>query len=169
LQNSPWGRTGKVDNESSSGKAPSVSGDARLGNTGMSGQGTGELDYYVSLYSAPPVQLTMLRLQQIDQKYDKKSEAEKQAFDQQTQAAFAKFKDGEIALRVQYYSSKLNLEQDVGQFWQSLIPQGSVPDDTFLLTDDGRKIPPATYRSVKLGEFYVTFPQSRLRSEFLQD
>lgn len=159
LQNSPWAKTGKVENGSSSSSGPSVTHDAGSANMGNTLQGTGELDYYVSLYSAPPVRLALVRQQQIEQKYDKKSDADKQAFDQQIQAALPKFGDDVIAIRVEYFSPKSDLVKAVSTFWQSLIPQNSVPDGTFLITEDGRKIVPADYKSSKVGEFYLTFPR----------
>lgn len=161
LQNSPWGKTGRVENSSSAGSAPSVSQDARDGNLGMSGQGTGSLEYYISMYSAPPVRMALVRKAELDKKFDKKPDAERQEFDKKFEADLPKFKDDEIAFHVGYYSPKLNLEQDISHFWQQLIPQGSVPDGTFLLTEDGRKVVPETYQPGKeIGEFYVTFPRT---------
>jgi hypothetical protein len=159
LQNSPWGKTGKVENGSSASSGPSVTHDAGSANMGNTLQGTGELDYYVSIYSAPPVQSAVLRQMQIDEKYDKKSDADKKAFDQKAQSDLPKFKDDEIAFRVGYFSSKLDLVQGVGRFWQELIPQGSVPQGAYLITEDGRKIEPDSYQATKLGEFFIAFPK----------
>lgn len=161
LQNSPWGKTGRVENNSSASSTPSTSRTADASNAGMQTQGTGTLEYYVAMYSAPPVHMALVRRAEFDKKYDKKPDAERQEFDKKFEADMPKFKDDEIAFHVGYYSPKLDLEQNISKFWQEGISQGSVPDGTFLLTEDGRKIAPSDYQAGKeIGEFYIAFPRT---------
>jgi hypothetical protein len=164
LEDSPWARRFLVENRISSRQLPSGSNDmADVPNTGSSlaNGGTGEITYYIQLLSAAPVRDAYIRQQQIEQKFDKMSDAEKNSFDAGMEQQLKGVTGDVIAVRVVFESNKPGLGDAVAEFWRSLPPH-TVPFNLFLVTERGTQVPPLAFSFIKRAdtEFDITFPRS---------
>jgi hypothetical protein len=160
LQNSPWAKTVNVDNENRNGALPSVSTDVGMGaGSSLSSKGAGQISYYIELRSATPIRLALIRLEQIQQKYEKKSDAEKQEFDKSVDAKFGAANGNQIAVRVSYFSQSPELARTLADYWNA-IPANSYPPDAALVTEQGLQVTPIDYAAAKgTGEFLMVFPR----------
>jgi hypothetical protein len=162
LEESPLSKRFLVDNNSSNSQLPYANGHpSNSPGFGLANPGAGEVTYFIQLLSAPPVREAVIRRQQIDQKYDKMSNAEKNAFDAKMEQQMGGIKGDVIAFRVVFAADKPALGDTVIAYWQSL-PPNTVPANFYLVTEKGVKVPPLAFIFVKGADTYfdVTFPRN---------
>jgi hypothetical protein len=162
LEESPWAKRIVVDNNSIASSLPLATG--HLGDNpgfGMTSPGAGDITYFVQLLSAEPVREAFIRQEQIEQKFDKMSGAEKSAFDASVEKQLSFIKGDMIAIRIVFEASKPALGDAVKEYWQNL-PPGTDPARTYLVTEKGIKIPPFTFSFMQGSETTIelTFPRS---------
>jgi hypothetical protein len=163
LEDSPWAKRFLVENNTSNGQLPTASPTDMTGSpgSGLGNAGTGEVTYYVQLLSAGPIREAIIRQRQIEQKYDKMSNSEKNAFDAKMEQQMDGIKSDLISVRVVFEASKADLGNAVTASWQS-VPPRTVPIGVYLLTENGGRLTPLTFSFVKgeETEFDVTFPRN---------
>jgi hypothetical protein len=159
LEDSPWAKRFLIENNSSNGQLPGSLTDSP--GFGLTNKGAGEVTYDVQLLTAAPVREAFIREQQIEQKYDKMSDAEKNAFDAKIEKQMNGTKADVIIVRVVFEANKPVLADAVKAYWQSLPPD-TVPPNFYLVTEKGTRIPPLTFSFTKgsEAEFGVTFPRN---------
>lgn len=161
LEDSPWAKRVLVDNSSDSSQLPYSTGHASdTPGFGIANPGAGEISYFISLLSAPPIRMAFIRQQQIEQKFEKMSDAEKNAFNARMGLQFKGDKGDVIFIRVVFVATKPALGDAVTAYWQS-FGTDSVPFGLYLVTEKGAKIQPMTFTLLKDSEtgFDVTFPR----------
>jgi hypothetical protein len=166
LEESRWAKRFLADNNAADSALPLITahpGDAP--GLSISYPGAGEITYFAQLLSAAPVRSAFIRQRQIEQKFDKMSDAEKTAFDAKMEKQLSFIKENTIAVRVVFEANKPALAKAADAHWQGL-PSNSVPPNTFLVTEKGARIPPLTFTFIKGSETEIdlTFPRS-VRSE----
>ncbi len=151
LEDSPWAKTWSH-------------GEVRRGEVGGSSEGTGReteprVYYAVQLRSALPVRQAVVRLAQINRKYDKMSEADKKAMDEGAERYFARAYGDVIVVNVSFWSNVQFYEKQMNEFWQS-FPEGSAPVGLNLLVGKER-IAPVRFTAPRGGayEFEAVFPR----------
>lgn len=160
LEDSPWAKRQLVENSSNANTSlPSVSHDAGA-NAGMGSAGSGDISYFVQFRSAPPVRMATVRQQQLNQNYDKMSDAEKKVFDAKMDEQMKSIHDDVIALRVTYVVTTVNLAKMVDDYWHSLPPD-TVPEGVVLVVDNGKPIQADSFSASPAGETYfdISFPR----------
>ncbi|HUK29615.1 MAG TPA: hypothetical protein VLV89_00785 [Candidatus Acidoferrum sp.] len=159
LEDSPWAKRFTVENTSTVGSMPSASHDA-ASTSGPSVAGSGVIEYHVQIRSAEPIRQAIIRQDQLANNYDKMSEEEKKGFDAKEEEQFSKFQGDVIAFHV-LCETNAALQPSLTVYWQS-FPEGTFPEDLYVLGDGGAKIPPVIFIS-KAGrdtEFDAVFPRS---------
>ncbi len=157
LHDSPWAKKFTAGQSIVSRGLPSDTGAASRGEAGESRE---EIDYYFTLRSAVPVREALVREDEIKQRYEKMSEAEKKQFDASAEAALNKEYASEIWVHVDYSSNLQNFERALAEYWQS-IAEHSIPIDVFIITQRGDHVAPVRFISPKSGalQFELVFPR----------
>lgn len=137
LRDSPWAKTftityGKVDQFGQPTK-----GEAR--------QTEQKISYYAQLRSALPVRQAVVRLAQIQNKYDKMSESARKDFDAST-ARYLRAQYAEIIVHVDYESSVEFFDRDLAAHWQSRPPSEAINNNVYLTTSRGSRVIPTTFK-----------------------
>lgn len=162
LEDSPWAKRFLIENNSSNDRLPMVSPNDMTGSpgNGLGNAGTGEISYFIQILSAPPVREAFIRQQQIDAKYEKMSDAQKNAFDAKIEKQVNGIKSNVIVVRVVYVANKQDLGNALTAYWDGLQPD-TVPPGLYVITEKGTKVSPLTFSFVKdiEPEFDVTFPR----------
>ena len=166
LEESPWAKRLLVENNSADNSLPMAH--ARPTDSPgvqVSYPGAGEIVYFAQLLSATPVRSALIRQRQIEQKFDKMSDAEKTAFDGKMEKELSFIKENTMAVRVVLEANKPALADAADTYWQSLSTN-SVPPNTLLIREKGGQIPPLTFTFIKGSETEIdlTFPRS-IRAE----
>lgn len=99
------------------------------------------LYYFVQLRSALPVRQAVGRSAQIENKYDKATDAQKKAIDDSVNGYLARNYDDDIVVHMDYNSNVEVYERDLRHYWQAFAP-GVVPENTYLINSRGQKIVP---------------------------
>ena len=158
LQDSPWSRKWAKSQMGSS-QMPGVSG---ANAEGAAGEKTPEMHYSVELQSSLPVREATVRMAQINNKYDKMTEAQKKDFDAKAESFLNRNFDEVISFHVTYGSNLQSFERDMATYWKS-IPQDAPPIDLYLITERGDRVLPAKFSSPPTGSysFDVIFPRMK--------
>ncbi len=158
LQDSPWSRKWAKSQMGSS-QMPGVSG---ANAEGAAGEKTPEMHYSVELQSSLPVREAVIRLAQINNKYDKMTDAQKKDFDAKAEGLLNRNYDDVIWLHVTYGSNLQSFERDMATYWKN-IPPDAPPIDLYLITERGDRVLPVKFSSPANGSysFDVIFPRMR--------
>jgi hypothetical protein len=148
--------------------------------TGRGGETTIRLFYVIQLRSALPVRQGVIRMAQIENKYERMSEADRKAFDDSAARYLANRFEDVIIVHV-YYGSDNNqeLSRDMARFWQG-FPSGTVPIEMYLINSRGQRQTPvrwisppgsayefeAIFSRLFQGEPFLTEADKALRFEF---
>ncbi len=122
------------------------------------GQSGAELAYSVQLRSALPVRQAIVRQLQLDQKYDKMTEAQRTAFDSQASQILNRSYDDVILVHVDYSKS------GASNSLQGLLNSFHSDADTFTAsfsTEDGTRVTPARVDIGKNQAFDLIFPRTK--------
>jgi hypothetical protein len=166
LQDSPWSRKWAKSQMGSS-QMPGVSG---ANAEGAAGEKTPEMHYNVELQSAVPVREAVIRLSQINQKYDKMSVAEKKDFDAKADTFLNANYNDVIRIHVTYGSNLQAFERDMATYWKSIAPEAP-PVDMYLITEKGDRVPPVRINSPQTGaySFDLIFPRMKNHEPIVHD
>lgn len=166
LQDSPWSRKWAKSQMGSS-QMPGVSG---ANAEGASGEKTPEMHYSIELQSALPVREAVIRLSQINQKYDKMSAAEKKDFDAKADTFLNGNFDDVIRVHVTFGSNLQAFERDMATYWKTIPPEAP-PVDMYLITENGDRVPPLRFNSPQNGAYYfdLVFPRKKNREPIVRD
>jgi hypothetical protein len=120
-----------------------------------------QMKYQAQFRSALPIRQALVRLQQLNYKYDQMPADQKQAFDEKAgkllDANFAEI----IAVHVTYASNVAAYDREMAAFWQSQTTE-KLKNSAFLIGPKGEKIPPQRF-NVTTGagrEFTLYFPRA---------
>jgi hypothetical protein len=166
LQDSPWSQKwGKSQLGSS--QMPGVSG---ANAEGASGEKTPEMHYNVELQSSLPVREAAVRMSQINQKYDKMTDAQKKDFDAKAESILNRNYDDVIWIHVTYGSNLQAFERDMATYWKTVPPEAP-PVDMYLITEKGDRVPPIRINSPQNGAYYfdLIFPRMKNREPIVQN
>jgi hypothetical protein len=166
LQDSPWSRTWAKSQMGSS-QMPGVSG---ANAEGAAGEKTPEMHYSIELQSALPVREAVVRRTQIDQKYDKMTDAQKKEFDAKAAAMLTRNYDDVILIHVTFGSNLQAFERDMATYWKTIPPEAP-PIDMYLITERGERIVPVRFSSSQSGaySFDLIFPRMKNREPIVHD
>ncbi len=166
LQDSPWSRKW-AKSQMGSPQMPGVSG---ANAEGASGEKTPEMHYNVELQSALPIREAVIRLSQINQKYDKMPAAEKKDFDAKADSYLNANYDDVIRIHVTFGSNLQSFEREMATYWKAIPPEAP-PVDMYLITEKGDRVPPIRINSPQTGaySFDLIFPRTRNREPIVHD
>jgi hypothetical protein len=158
LADSPWTKKW-AKSQMGSPQMPGVSG-AVL--EGASGEKTPEMHYSVQLRSALPIREAVVRLAQIQNKYDKMTDAQKKDFDEKAGSLLSRNYDDVILVRVEYGSNLQTFERQMATYWKAFPPEAP-PNDMFLITEKGDRLTPTRFISPQNGSysFDLIFPRMK--------
>ncbi len=160
LQDSPWSRKW-AKSQMGSPQMPGVSG---ANAEGASGEKTPEMHYFVELQSSLPIREAVVRLSQINNKYDKMTGAEKKDFDAKakSEAILNRNYEDVIWFHVTYGSNLQSFEREMATYWKS-IPVNAPPVDLYMITERGDRVLPVRFNSPPTGSysFDVIFPRMK--------
>jgi len=151
LENSPWAKRyilsralvellGRVDPE-------------------RAGEPRAEMQYVVQLRSALPIRQALVRLAQLNQKYDQMPPEQQQAFDQQAESLLAARFPETVVVDVTYGSNLPVYAREMAFHWQSQTTE-TVQNRVFLLGSGGVRLSPLSYApSEGGGAFRLVFPR----------
>ncbi|MGI9067900.1 MAG: hypothetical protein ACR2HX_16050 [Pyrinomonadaceae bacterium] len=130
-------------------------------DTGRARQARPELKYQAQFRSALPIRQAIVRLSQINAKYDDMTSEQKLAFDKNAEAFLAKQFPDTLILYVSYSSNVPIDERDLARHWQGQTTD-TLKNFVFLILPGGEKIPLSGY-AVAQGasrEFQFVFPRT---------
>lgn len=118
------------------------------------------VEYTVRFLSAPPIRQALVRLSQIEHKYDDLSPEQQQAFDQQTQPFLARDFSETVVVQVSYSANVQVDENDMARFWQTQTTD-TLKNAVYLIGPKGDKFPLLRYAVAEGGgrEFQFIFPR----------
>lgn len=119
-----------------------------------------QITYHVQFWSALPIRQALVRLQQIQQKYDRMTPAEQQAFDQQAEKFLAARFPDTVVLHVAYGSNVQVDDRELARHWQIQTTE-TLKNFVFLINSGGDKVPLLRYVSGggARREFQLIFPR----------
>lgn len=137
LRDSPWAKTftityGKVDQFGQPTK-----GEAR--------QTEQKISYYAQLRSALPVRQAVVRLAQIQNKYEKMNAADRKNFD----ASIARYlgaQYSDIIVHIDYETNVEFFDRDLAEHWQSRTPGEIINNNVYLTTSSGTRVTPSNFK-----------------------
>jgi len=150
LTDSPWSRTFS-------------SSDVKLEAGGIRGGGTAErevrptIEYIAQLRSALPVRQAVVRLMQIQSKYDKMTAEEKRNFDRQANDYLNQDFSNRVVVHIVYSANVSVLQQGLDDTWRTSTTD--LPADTYLVAPNGSRIEMVRYEPASPGtpEFELIF------------
>lgn len=153
LQNSPWAHTWSTSTE----EFPTM---------GQSSEGTAReqeptVYYYVQLRSALPVREAVARELEIVNKYDKMDAAKQKIINTSVSSYLSRNYDDSVVIHMEYGSNVEIYQRDLMRAWQS-IPRGTIPLNTYLITNNGQKVTPERMEVASGAETAVEFIFPRL-------
>ncbi len=160
LENSPW--TGRHDVAVLIQTSARVTSQTDNANSATNdGAGSEEINYIFQFRSALPVRQAVVRMAQINNKYDKMAAEQKKAFDAQINQFLAQDVGDKVLVHVVYNSNVAVTKRALAQFWQSQTLE-RVRDAIFLITASGQRISPIDYQVAKGAdlEFALVFPRT---------
>ncbi len=127
-----------------------------------------EIHYVVQLRSALPVRQAVVRMAQIDTKYDQLNPQQKKQFDDNAARYLGQSYDT-IVVHVLYGSNVQLYEREMARVWQG-YPEGTVPQDATLINARGQRVPAMRLVSKPGGayEFELIFPRLVNNVPFVQ-
>lgn len=130
-------------------------------DVGRARQTRPELKYEAQFRSALPIRQAIVRLSQINAKYDDMTAEQKLAFDKNAEAFLAKKFPDTVILYVSYGSNVQIDERELARHWQSQTTE-ALKNFVFLILPGGEKIPLLGYTVAQGGsrEFQFVFPRS---------
>lgn len=166
LQDSPWSRKWAKSQMGSS-QMPGVSG---ANAEGAAGEKTPEMHYNIELQSSLPVREAVIRMSQINEKYDKMTDAQKKDFDAKAASLLNRNYDDVIWIHVTFGSNLQAFERDMATYWKTIPPEAP-PVDMYLITDRGDRVPPIRFNSSQSGaySFDLIFPRMKNREPIVHD
>ncbi len=166
LQDSPWSRKW-AKSQMGSPQMPGVSG---ANAEGASGEKTPEMHYDIELQSALPIREAVIRKAQIDQKYDKMTEAQKKEFDSKAGAFLNRSYDDVILVHITFGSNLQAFEREMATYWKTIPPEAP-PVDMYLITENGDRVPPIRFNTSQSGaySFDLIFPRMKNREPIVHD
>lgn len=120
-----------------------------------------QINYQAQFRSALPVRQAVVRLSQINAKYDEMQPEQKQAFDQKGEEFVAKRFPDRVVLHVAYSSNVQADDRELARLWRSQTTE-TLQNFVFLILPRGEKVPLSGY-AVTQGagrEFQFEFPRA---------
>jgi hypothetical protein len=123
-------------------------------------QANPKIEYKVQIRSALPVRQAIIRLSQINAKYDQLSEEQRKAFDQNADKFLARRDPNPVVIRVNYSATAQLDDRDLTRYWHTQTFD-SLKNSTNLIGTKGAKVPLATFRqgAGEAHEFELVFPR----------
>lgn len=117
------------------------------------------IEYQVQFRSALPIRQALVRLQQINAKYDQMPPDQQRAFDQQAERLVSgRFVDT-VVVHVAFSSNAQAYDRDVAAYWQGQTAE-TLKNSVFLIGPKGDKLAPLRYHVTSNGrEFQLVFPR----------
>ncbi len=123
------------------------------------GEPSAQMEYQVRLLSALPIRQAMVRLAQLNQKYDQMPSEKQQAFDQQVENFVAASFVETVVVDVAYRANMQVHAREMAYYWQSQTAD-TLKNRVFLLAGRGLRIPPLDYIPAEGGGgFRLVFPR----------
>jgi len=125
------------------------------------GESKPQMSYLAQFRSALPIRQALIRLQQINNKYDQMPPEQKQEFDQRAAKLLNADFTEVIAVHVKYGSNVAVYDRDMANYWHAQTTE-TQKNFAFLIGPKGQKIPPQRF-TVTTGagrEFTLYFPRS---------
>lgn len=118
------------------------------------------IEYKVQIRSATPVRQALVRLSQINAKYDAMTADGRQAFDQNTEKFLSARNAHSIVMHVSYTANVQNDDRDLARHWHSQTTE-TLKNFVFLIGGGGVKVPLSIYRPGESAarEFQFVFPR----------
>jgi hypothetical protein len=119
-----------------------------------------QIEYQVQFRSALPIRRALVRLSQINQKYDALSPEQRQAFDAQAEKFLAVTCPETVVIHVAYGSNIAAWDRELARHWQTQTTE-RLRNFIFLIGPGGEKVPLLRY-AVAGGsgrEFQLVFPR----------
>jgi hypothetical protein len=128
-------------------------------STARERQANPRIEYKVQIRSATPVREALVRLSQINAKYDAMTAEGRQAFDQSTQKFLSARNPQLIVMHVSYTATVQNDDRDLARHWHSQTTE-TLKNFVFLI-GGGVKVPLSIYRPGEgaTREFQFVFPR----------
>jgi len=137
-------------------------------DAGRALQGRPELKYQAQFRSALPIRQAIVRLNQINLKYDDLTPEQKAAFDKNAEAFLAKSFPDTLVLYVSYTTNVQVDDRDMAAYWQRQTID-TLKNSVFLILPGGEKIPLSEFGIAKGGrEFQFVFPRTREGRSLIQ-
>jgi hypothetical protein len=167
MEDSPWTKKWSKGEVNLTAAMPGVSGAA---SEGAGGEKTPEIHYFVQLRSSLPIREAVVRQQQIQQHYDKMTDAQKKEFDSSAQEFISRTYPDVIFVHVDYGSNIQTFERQMAVYFKSIRPE-SVPVDFYLINERGERESPAKFVSPPNGSyaFEMLFPRLKASEPFVHD
>ena len=103
-----------------------------------------QISYLAQFRSAPPVRQAIVRLTQINAKYDDMAPEQKAAFDKQSEAFLGKRFPDTVVLHVSYSSNVQADDREMARHWRSQTAE-TLKNFVFLIPPVGEKVPLSGY------------------------
>jgi hypothetical protein len=152
LEDSPWARQHTISRVLIESLTSAPTDRARESNP--------RLVYTIQFRTARPVRQAMVREGQIAQKYETLSAAQRTEFDRSADTFLAQAFPDTVIVLVEYSVNIPSYQSDLERLW-STRTEAWARNEIFLITDDGRKVPPLRFTSRQGGgAFQVIFPRT---------
>jgi hypothetical protein len=129
-------------------------------STSRERQSNPKIVYRVQIRSATPVRQALVRLSQIDAKYDEMTEDARKAFDQNAEKVLSANNAQFVVMHVNYTSNVQNDDRELARYWHSQTTE-RLKNSVFLIVGGGVKVPLSTYKPGEGAsrEFQFVFPR----------
>ena len=130
----------------------------------VAGEGEGvsepEIDYTVYLRTARPVREGLVRLAQIEQRYDQLDGDSRKAFDSKWQQFLAAPVSDKVIVQVKYSSNTADQDRQLANFWQNQTVD-TIRDTAAMTGPDGVRLAPIAFWAARGAgrEFQMAFPR----------
>ena len=123
-------------------------------------QSNPKIVYRVQIRSAAPVMQALVRLAQLNVKYDEMTADARQAFDQNAERILSANNPQLVVMQVSYTANVQNDDRELARHWQGQTAE-RLKNFVFLIGGEGVKVPLSTYRSGEGAsrEFQFIFPR----------
>ena len=165
LENSPWAQQwtyedAKMANFSSRPEGTTAGGVGSGSTQGVGSESELQVAYTIQLRSALPVREAVVRQLMLANRFDNMNQEQQESFLKQTEPYLNRKYDDVIVVHVTYSSNVVEYNRGLMTFWEN-YPGGTVPQDAFLNTPRGEKVPVAQLIAPKGGaqEFEFIFPR----------
>jgi hypothetical protein len=103
------------------------------------------IDYKVQVRSAPPIKQAIIRLSQINARYDRMTEDQRKAFDQNAEKFLTGRNPDTVVIHVTYSASAQLDDRDLTRYWHTQTTE-SLKNFTYLTGGGGSKVPLLAFR-----------------------